>query len=288
MDSANNDNSTPSDPAWYVETQSQAQIGRNVVLAGPNVINYTDKLYGPLVPLLHATNVVRQGHRISGTPDECDFKGYMRISGPTQISINELAYDPSRCLLLVQVGLSSDPDPLGTTPLANSIGDATGTNEKIAGQAGVVGARPSSAGVSVNFRAKTRSQVREPLYGALPATSEVNVFVDIRNGEPRYAPTRAGASWSWLRASGWSLQSTGGSYDFNYNYARATRSAHFKNNIAGKILCKWPFGSTYADHDPTEVRAHWNGYAQYSTHTTKHGTCSALLRTNQSNYFWWL
>ena len=267
---------------WYVETAAGAEVGDDVTLTGEGVVQYPSERYGELPRAASSTRVVRHGHRTPGSTPGCDFGGEVVLDTAVEVTLTELAYDPARCRSLVQVSVTPDAAEEPPAPGAESGEETARASKKVAdsGEIGTMAVR--------SFRARTRSQVREPAYPALAATSEIFASVNVYNGNPQYAPTTASYNSNHLGSSGWYRTSFSWSSYFGYSYARATVYANFKNDIAGRVLCGILWGSTYASHSPTVVRGYRDGTAQYSTNTSKSGNCSWLLRTNQTNSYSYL
>jgi hypothetical protein len=264
--------------AFYVETENIAKAGRGVTLTGPNVVHYHDAQYGPPPRSDMSTRVLRQGRRITGTPNGCDFPGEMVLELEAVVAVTELSYDPQRCLSLVQVGVSK-----GKTASESAEGSSGESKAAPLAKATNISANAISAAAIPNYHAWTRSQVRELAYPLLKPPSEVYTKVDVYNGEPTYAPTFAHYTHAYLSGTGWYNTYLKWTYNFTVNYARSTIHASYRNDIAGRVLCGILGGSTYSSHYPTEVRGYRDGHAEYSANTTKSGNCSYLLRVHQEN-----
>jgi len=283
--------------AWYVETPAEDYVGDGLTLEGEGVVHYPADEYGAPPQSAASTRVLRQGSPVPGDDGGCTFAGDVVLNTPAEVTMTELSYDGDRCLSLVEVGVTpgatnEEPEPEGSTggsesapqEEADSEAPTVGSDEEQGARGAAARGDVSTAAVR-SFRARTRSQVREPAYPALPATSEVFANVNVYNGNPQHAPTTASYNWSMLTRSGWYQTSFDWSKAFTYNYARSTVTAKFRNDVAGRVLCGILWGSTYASHAPTEVRGYRNGTAQYSTNTTKSGNCSFLLRTDQTENY---
>jgi len=253
-------------------------------LSGNSVVQWPDDEVPDMKPVRGQTRVIRDGVRVSGSPNGCSFPGEVRLAVESVVSISELAVDYLNCRQLVKISVG---DPIPTLPLA--VG--TGKDNSSSTLSGVMPAKTASASslqalsvsANPNYEAKTRSQVREPLYGVLHATTETNAIVDVYGDAPMYAPSGWSVVDSWFTTSGWYRTSAAAGAVITSTYLNPYMYSQYRNDKFGKLVCQQP-GSTYAKHWGTQVFG-YVGYATYSTNTTHWGSCDELLRFSENDYF---
>jgi len=260
-----------------VETEPQPRVGPSVVLTGPHVVDHTANSEADLSRGSGASTRIIQKGRAKSSGDGCDFRGDATTRGQVRVVTTELAYDPVRCLMLTEIAVFPTADDLWV----GRNGGSADTDEGLAAaNAPKAGTSKRSTGLATrNYQASTLTRVVEPAYPALPALNTVTAIVKVYGGEPRYYPTNALIRDSWYTTSGWYRTEFTPYFDFNYSYARATGYAKYRNDVAGRVLCGILWGSTYAQHYPTQVRGYRDGHGEHSWNTSKSGNCSFLLRT---------
>lgn len=270
---------------WFVGMEETPRRGAALELKGAGVINFTTGEYGPRARVVHSVRVVRQGHRLPGTEDGCTFEGFVQLRGESAaIEITDLAYDPARCLALVEVG--QRVEPVATDAAASGMSHDEGTIPTLDFGSVEDGSAeadpPNETAVSSQFAgtpgyyAYTRSQVREPAYPLLKATSEVYAKTYVYYNNPCGSGTRNAWSRSWFE--GWTPRDFAADASAS-NCTRSQMKVHAKftnDNFCG------PASRTNAHHWPTFVEGHRNYLSNHGTNTTFDGGCSGLLRGNQT------
>jgi hypothetical protein len=264
---------------YVTDLRPSIDVGRNVTLAGASTSA------APAASAPGRTRILRQGVRIAGTTNGCSFNGTVRMSMPASVSVDEIDRDSELCLSLVQVTVTA-PDGDLTVPSSASMAVAPpAPGRKAATSLRRTLSLTANTGTGT-YVAKTRSQTREVLYGVLNATTEVNTQINVFNDQPGYAPTNASWWSNWLSASGWSKTYDSGNAYFasSGNNANIYDYVKFRNGTFGRIVCGILSGATYADHYPTQIYAYGGHQVTYSTNTTWYGSCSGLLRGNDTFY----
>ena len=308
LDNASTDPILESDPQWFIELETIPRIGSDVQLTGSSVIQYEEPTSSASSRFVDAARVVEQGRRETiALPDGsessgCSFVSRSSVGRQTATAFVEISYDPDSCKRVVEFGVLSDTDVTesvaseaddsGSAPTASPLEPGGPT------AAGGTGLGDDSANDGFrleipDYRAKTRSQVLELAYGILPATSEVHAQVEVWNQNPRYSPSTWRWWSNWLSETGWRRSSHYAWSDRNSTYIYVGESSTYYNHIFAGLVCTGAFpipispGTTYAGHTVQTV-----GYANLTVENYvsnyKHGGCSYLLRTNETNNFWWI
>ena len=298
-------------PEWYVALEAIPRIGADVRLEGTSVIEYTETNWGANPELIDPVRVVEQGTRGTtvlpdGTELEgCDFVGRRTVGRQVATSLIEVAFDPDTCKRIVEFGILSDAPT--TRSNASSTGDSgqgspTATTAPLSssmphdlGPLGESGLGPSSSGEFTlevpDYRAKTGSQILEPAYPVLPATSEVHAQVEVWNQQPQYYPSKW-RWWSrWLAASGWSRDSNDSWGGWSPNNIYVGEASDYSNDVFAWAVCRrWDptiHGTTHAGHNVQTI-GYANMTADQFASNYKRGACSYLLRTRETDDFWWI
>lgn len=301
-------------PEWFIELEAAPRIGADIQLTGDSVVEYTEAVWGSNPVLLNPVRVVQQGRpEILTMPDGsqlagCNFVGHMTAGRQVSTAFTEIAYDPVTCKRIVEFGITADSpaDSASMSATDNVDGSATATSDS-GGSASPRretqphGLAPIETSSSNQFRlevpdykAKTRSQVREPAYPVLDATSEVNAQVEVWNQQPQYSPSRWSWWSNWLLATGWRRTSHDAWHGWDSNNIFVGEASDYSNSLFANVACtRIPLvgillgGTTYAGHTVQTI-----GYANLTVDhfvsNYKRGACSALLRTNQTDNFWWI
>ncbi len=301
-------------PEWFIELEAAPRIGADIQLTGASVVEYTEAVWGSNPVLLHPVRVVQQGRPETLTmPDGsqlagCNFVGHMTAGRQVSTAFTEIAYDPVTCKRIVEFGITADsPSDSASVPATdNDSGSATATSDS-SGSASPQretqphGLAPSETSSSNQFRlevpdykAKTRSQVLEPAYPVLEATSEVNAQVEVWNQQPQYSPSRWSWWSNWLVGTGWRRTSHDAWHGRDSNNIFVGEASDYSNSLFANVACtRIPVigiflgGTTYAGHTVQTI-----GYANLTVNhfvsNYKRGACSALLRTTQTDNFWWI
>ena len=298
-------------PQWFISLEAIPRIGLDVRLEGTSVIEYTEANWGVNPELIDPVRVVEQGTR--GTtvlPDGselegCDFVGRSTVGRHVATSFVEVAFDPDTCKRIVEFGVLADPPtapsntsptgdrgqgspPANTEPPSSSLPGASGPIDKSGLGSGSTGEFRLEV---PDYRAKTRSQIRELAYPVLPATSEVNAQVEVWNQQPHYSPSKW-RWWShWLVASGWRRDSHDSWGGWSPNNIYVGEASDYSNNVFARTVCsRWDptaHGTTYAGHNVQTI-GYANMTVDHFVSNYKRGACSYLLRTNQTDNFWWI
>ena len=302
-------------PQWFMQLEAIPKIGKNVQLSGSAVIRYDNTAPGSSSATVDAVRVVEQGNKDTITlPSGIEVSGckfVSRGSAGRQVTTAfvEIAYDPDTCRRVVELGIVSHAAPASAATGDADDGNSTSViSDPIAGNSGLPesSTAPDATGLSndgdgknnfrleiPDFRAKTRSQVLELAYPILPATSEVHAQVEVWNQQPQYSPSKS-RSWSdWLDETGWRRDSRYIWSDRNSDYIYVGETSSFSNRHFANLVCTGAFpipispGTTFAGHTVQTV-----GYANLTKEhyvlNYKYGACSYLLRTSQTNNFWWI
>jgi hypothetical protein len=268
---------TTGNTQWFVELENTPRIGPDVQLDGAGVVQYTEEAYGKRPVLIDPIRVVQQGHVIvkklpdGTTTNGCEFLDRRTEGRQTTVSKVEVAYDPKTCKSLVEFGETTA-----------DLGESDPAKALDSGSSAAAPASPGAFNLEVpDYKAKTRSQVREPAYPALPATTEVNAEVEVWNQQPQYAPSVARWWTSWLTGSGWYRTYHDEWHGWSANNIYEGESSDYQNDL---FCMPW---STYASHN-TQTVGFANLTVSHTTGTSKSGGCSDLLRTDQTDNFWWI
>ncbi|WP_419837425.1 hypothetical protein [Candidatus Poriferisodalis sp.] len=302
-------------PQWFMQLETIPKIGKNVELSGSAVIRYENAAPGSSSAAIDAVRVIEQGNKdtielpngieVSG----CKFVSRSSAGRQVTTAFVEIAYDPDTCRRVVELGIVSHAAPASTATDDTDDGDAAAviSNPK-PGDSGLPenSATPDATdldndGVGKNdfrleipdYRAKTRSQVLELAYGLLPATSEVHAQVEVWNQQPQYSPSKSRSWDDWLSATGWRRDSRYTWSDRNSDYIYVGETSGYSNRYFANLVCTGALpiprspGTTFARHTVQTI-----GYANLTVENYvlnyKYGGCSYLLRTSQTNNFWWI
>ena len=183
-------------------------------------------------------------------------------------TIDVLAHEPS-CTKTVEVGIVERDDTVLDSYESADPGAGTDT----------------VAQATQGFEARTRSQVREPAYPAMDATSEVWTWVRFYPtsgcvhlpGAPHNASTRALSS----RLSWWSREQWVTDRHRACNVVWQKAHARFGTTVWPLELCSIQNPYTQAHHWPAYVEGLRGPNRWHSTNTSNAGTGSWLLRNNQ-------
>ncbi len=311
---AANDPILEGNPQWHIRLEASPRIGKNVQLSGPTVIQYEESTSSASQLFVDAIRAIEQGSKeVITLPsgDEvtgCRFVNRSSTGRQVRTSLVEISYDPTSCKRVVEFGIIADSSPATTdADEADDGGSAaiipgpsrsdsalpdssTGSNEGDL----VSGAMENGFRLEIpDYRAKTRSQVRELAYPILPATSEVHAQVEVWNQQPQYSPSKWRWWSNWLTESGWRRDSHYAWSDRNSNYIYVGESSTYSNPYFANVVCTGAFpiprspGTTYAGHTVQTV-GYSNLTAEHYALNYKYGGCSYLLRTNQTDNFWWI
>lgn len=309
-----NDPILEGNPQWHIRLEANPRIGKNVQLSGPSVIQYEESTSSSGQLFVDAIRAIEQGSKETVTLASGDqvtgCKFINRSSTGRQVSTSfvEISYDPASCKRVVEFGVVADSGPADSSAdEADDGGSAavisgpsldeatlpdspTGINEGSL----VGGATDNGFRLEIpDYRAKTRSQVRELAYPVLPATSEVHAQVEVWNQQPQYSPSKWRWWSNWLTESGWRRDSHYAWSDRNSNYIYVGESSTYSNPYFANMICTGTFpipfspGTTYAGHTVQTV-GYANLTAEHYVLNYKYGGCSYLLRTNQTDNFWWI
>lgn len=265
-------------PQWFMELEETPRVGMDVRLTGDSVVEYPEDDYGPVPVLLDPVRVVQQGHPdssvlLDGTEvTGCYFVGHNTVGRQVSTSLTEVAYDPATCKRVVEIGIVVQDLPAS---------DPSSADDSGGGSPGKT-TEPGAFRLEVpDFRAKTRSQVRELAYPVLPAVVEVNAQVEVWNQKPQYSPSKWAWWSSWLQSTGWGRlagQDTWHGWSANNIYVGEA------SDYANDEFCP---GTTWAGAT-TQTIGYANMTVDHFASVYKSGACSWLLRTNQTNNFWWI
>ena len=297
LDNASADPILESDPQWFMELEAVPRIGPDAQLTGSSVIQYEEPASGTSESIVDAVRVVEQGRKDTITlPDGsessgCNFISRRSVGRQAATAFIEIAYDPASCKRVVEFGVLSDAD---VTDLAMSEAADSGSANAALPTAPSVDSTNSDFRLEIpDYRAKTRSQVRELAYPVLPATSEVHAQVEVWNQKPQYSPSKWSWWSNWLSETGWRRDTHYAWSDRNSDYIYVGESSTYYNHFFANAVCSGAFpipispGTTYAGHTVQTI-----GYAnltvEHYVSNYKRGGCSYLLRTNQTDNFWWI
>ena len=304
-----------SNPLWFIQLEAIPKIGKSAQLSGSSVIRYDESESDTKPAIIDPVRAVEQGRRETITLADgseissCKFVTRSSTGRQVATAFVEIAFDPDSCRRAVEFGIVSheapsevsadDSDDGGSAasisaPSAEGSGLPEGSTAPDGLDFQDDGAAKNDFRLEIpDFRAKTRSQVRELAYPILPATSEVHAQVEVWNQQPQYSPSKWKWWSNWLTRSGWRRDSHYSWSDRNSDYIYVGESSNYSNPIFANVVCSGalpvPFspGTTYAGHTVQTV-----GYANLTSEhyvlNYKHGGCSYLLRTNQTDNFWWI
>lgn len=276
---------------------------------------------GDTVHVYDATQLqtLTNSHRelLQGTAlgDSCTFNGL--LDGSTNLTVQELAYDPSRCLSLVEIGTPTtglpisppeaaaaepaswtvDGDPIPSIPAtletdpdwSPDAADYTESTGSIP-----TDASPEIVGTVGDPLALIDSAQKRPVHHVLnghswlqdPPGIHVNdVTATIDYFSLPNCATAPGTwvthtvQWVWFKTTGWQLKEHPWAHSANCSGVTTTATkAHFHNRLfCAAVSPILAFFPTEVYHQPTSITGYWNGTYSGSFYYTKSGPCSYLL-----------
>jgi hypothetical protein len=247
-------------------TQQQAQADSNIDLAGNSVIRYQSKQ-----TLVDTTRFVVQGKK---NDHGCTFAAVVNIpSRSGRLAVNELAYDPEKCLSLLERGTPTahDTGQRGDKSLEGSgVGGKTGSAN--VGTQSV--APPCTAFSGWCWYIGFHSWFEDPI--AIHVNDVTNDISWPQDSTTCALPAGTSFGWGyryqWYTPTGWTLEEHNETSPGDCNSVRSSSYAHFLNT---------PFcpDNTWTNvyYDRNTIIGYPGGFAQGQIGWDKNGACNGLL-----------
>lgn len=256
------------------ETEEVPRIGADVDLTGEDVI----RLRAPgtsAYAVRDAFFAVLQGRRIDGTMDSCTFSAsVLTAGGEAAFGTEDVAVDPTRCLMLIEFGTLAEPPPVLAPTRGFDYASGSDSDSQDHATDGAYSRSPQlpASWLVAAKRAWSLSSVVD-IIGL--HVNDVEVRSTWPNGNTGHSLARN--NWARVDFTGWVYDAGVSAWGSLRNSTHMWSKAHFRFSNTGFCGGPLPIPTTYAHHWPTYVEGFPSNLSHHSRNTTWSGGCSALL-----------
>jgi hypothetical protein len=297
-------------------TAANADSEAPLTLNGPDVVDYT--VGYPSYPLVNARRILVQGTRVPLDGGCTVHLAFDLLPKQTPQTVEEIAFDPTTCQDLFEVGTMASPRPMSmdaSTSLAagnvqnlltttdSSGGASASATPNASGGWGTDQAVPTAPYSSNTYRVFNDGWYDDPIrwtgarpYNKFPPVNEQLNFAEwTPGGGCNQAPGVTGyvGYWQqWLSGTGWYRVSNDWTHTATTiscgDQIFSDSNSYFQN----RVFCALPLGlvgallPTDVHYEPVHVTGWGNGTATVYLTEHKSGPCGHLLRVMDTNGFY--